>query len=134
MSQANVEIGREMVDAFDRRDLDALLALVRPDVEWDDTEGWPGIRGIYRGRAGVREWWDAALEVWDSVHAEVEEITEGSDGRVFLGALGTFRGGASGVETEARAWYVLWLVNGKIARWKLFWARDDALTAAGLAE
>jgi ketosteroid isomerase-like protein len=39
MSQENVEIGREMVDAFDRRDLDALLALVRPDVEWDDTEG-----------------------------------------------------------------------------------------------
>jgi ketosteroid isomerase-like protein len=134
MSRGNVEIGREMVDAFDRRDVDALVPLVRPDVEWDDTEGWLGIRGVYRGPAGVREWADAALEVWERLHAEVEEITEGSGGRVFLGASGTFRGGARGAETEARAWYVLWLVHGKIARWKLFWARDEALEATGLSE
>ena len=67
-------------------------------------EGWPGIRGVYHGPAGVREWWDAVLDVWESVHAEVEEISEGSDDRVFLGAYGSFRGGSSGAETEARAW------------------------------
>jgi ketosteroid isomerase-like protein len=134
MSQENVEVGREMVDAVNGRDIDALLALLRPDVEWDDTEGWPGIRVVYRGRAGVQEWWEAFLEVWEGVNGEVQEITEGSGGRVFLGVFGTFRGGSSGVKTEARAWYVLWLVEGKIARWKLFWARQQALEAAGLRD
>jgi hypothetical protein len=68
----------------------------------------------------VQEWWEAFLEVWEGVNGEVQEITEGSGGRVFLGVFGAFRGGSSGVKTEARAWYVLWLVEGKIARWKLF--------------
>ncbi len=86
-----MEVARGMVDAVNRLDIDPLVALVRPDVEWDDTEGFPGIRGVYRGRAGMREWWD-------------------------------------------RAWYFLWLVDGEIARWKLFWARGDARKAAGLRE
>jgi hypothetical protein len=82
----------------------------------------------------VREWWEAWLEVWESFHAEIEEITEGTGGRVLFGVLGTGRGGASGVDVEVHAWYVLWLVKGEIASWKLFWARDEALEAAGLSE
>ena len=140
MSQENIEVVREMIDAVNRRDPDAFVACLTPGVEWDDREGWPGIRGVYHGRAGVREWWEAFLEVSESVHAEIEEveeieeITEGNGGRVLLGVLGTFRGESSGVETEARAWYVFWLVDGKVARGKLFWARDRALEAAGLRE
>jgi ketosteroid isomerase-like protein len=134
MSEENVEVVRETVDAVNRRDFDALQALLRADVEWDDMEGWPGIRGVYHGPAGVREWWDAVLEVWESVHAEVKEITEGNGGRVFLGVSGTALGKGSGAETEGRGWYVLWLVDGKIARWKLFLDRSEALEAAGLSE
>jgi hypothetical protein len=67
-------------------------------------------------------------------HFDVEEITEGSGGRVLLGGLGTGRGKGSGVETEARTWYVLWVEDGEVARRKLFWARDEALEAAGLRE
>jgi ketosteroid isomerase-like protein len=122
------------VDAVKRRDIDALVNLVRPDVKWDDTEGFPGIQGVYRGRAGVRKWWEAWHEVLEIGPPEVEEIAEGSGGRVFLGVSGTARGKGSGLQTAARAWYVLSLVDGKIARWKLFWARDDALEAAGLRE
>jgi ketosteroid isomerase-like protein len=134
MSEEDVKVVREMVGALNRRDFDGLAVLLRPDVEWDDTEGWPGIRGVYRGTAGVREWWEAFLEVWESVRAEVEEITEGKGSRVLLGVSGTFRGGSSGAETEARAWYVVWLVDGRISRWKLIWDRSEALEAAGLEE
>ena len=41
MSQENVEIVSEMVDAFNRRDLDGYLARISPDVEWDVSEGFP---------------------------------------------------------------------------------------------
>jgi hypothetical protein len=78
-------VAREAVDAFNRRDLDAFVARVRPDAEGDETDGFPGVRGIYRGQAGVREWWEAWLEVWESFHFEVEEIAEGSRGRVLVG-------------------------------------------------
>jgi ketosteroid isomerase-like protein len=133
VSERNLDVGRELVDAVNRRDLDAFLALVRPDVEWDDSEGWPGIRGVYRGPAGVRDWWERFLEVWESVAVEVEEIKEGPGDRVLLQVTGSFRGGASGVPTEVRAWELLWIVDGQVAKRKLSWSREEALEAAGLA-
>jgi ketosteroid isomerase-like protein len=132
MSTQNVDIGRALVEAVNRRDLDAFLSLVRPDVEWDDSEGWPGIRGIYRGHEGVRDWWERFLEVWESVEVVVEEASEGPDGRVLLQVSGAFRGGASGVQTEVRAWELLWIVDAQVARRQLSWTRDEAVAAAGL--
>src|SRR5687767_6034172 len=79
MSEQNVDVGRGLIEAVNRGDLDAFLALVRPDVEWDDSEGWPGIRGIYRGPDGVRDWWERFLEVWESVEIHVEEAMGGPD-------------------------------------------------------
>lgn len=135
MSQ-NVEVVREMVEALNRKDPERFLACLAPDVEFDDREGWPKSRGMYHGRAQVRQWWDGFLDVWERVHAEVEEIEEvtgDGGGRVFLGVHGTFLG-SSGTETEARAWYVLWIARGKVSRWQLFWDRGRALRAAGLVE
>ena len=129
-----MEIVRRMLDAVIRRDPDAFVAYMTPSVEWDDREGWPGIRQIYRGRTGVREWWDKFIDVGQIANAEVEEITEASSGRVLLGVFGTFRGTSSGAEFDARAWYVFWLVDGKVAKGKLFWDRAQALEAAGLSE
>jgi ketosteroid isomerase-like protein len=132
MSDQNIDVGRGLIEAVNHRDLDAFLALVRPDVEWDDSEGWPGIRGIYRGPDGVRDWWERFLEVWDSVEVVVEEAREGPDGRVLLQVAGAFRGGASGVQTEVRAWEVLWIADGQVARRRLAWSKEEGLAAAGL--
>ena len=132
MSTQNVDTGRALVEAVNRRDLEAFLSLVRPDVEWDDSEGWPGIRGVYRGHDGVRDWWERFLEVWESVEVVVEEASEGPDNRVLLQVSGAFRGGASGVQTEVRAWELLWVADGQVARRQLSWTREEALAAAGL--
>jgi ketosteroid isomerase-like protein len=132
MSEQNVRVARELIDAVNRRDLDAFLTRVRPDVEWDDREGWPGIQGVYRGRPGVRDWWERFLEVWESVEVAVHEITEGPDGSVVLEVSGAFRGGSSGVPTEIRAWEVLWIVDGLVAKRQLTWSNQAARHAAGL--
>ncbi len=131
MPQRNLEAIREMLEAVTRRDQDAFVACLTPDVEWDDREGWPGIRRIYHGRSGVRKWWDAFMDVGNIASAEIEELQERDD-RVLLGVYGTFRGRYG--DFDARAWYVFWLANGKVARAQLFWARDQALKAAGLLE
>ena len=96
--------------------------------------GGQGFEGCIAGRRGCESGGEAFLEVWESVRAEVDEIADGKGGRVLLGVSGAFRGGSSGAETEARAWYVVWLVDGKISRWKLIWDRSQALEAAGLRE
>ena len=101
------------------------MACLCPEVEWEDTEGFVGLRGVYRSRAEVRDWFEqAVVEPWESLHLEVEEITAATDGRVLLGTLMAGRGRASGVETEIRVWFVSWHDDGKIARRQVFWTRD----------
>jgi ketosteroid isomerase-like protein len=134
MSGQNLQVGRDLIDAVNRRDLDAFLARLRTDVEWDDSEGWPGIRGVYRGPDGVRDWWERFLEVWESVAIEIEELREGDDGVVLLQVAGAFRGGVSGASAEVRAWELLWIEDGQVLRRKLSWSREEALAAAGLQD
>ena len=78
---------------------------------------------------------EEALDPWEKVRIDVEEITEASDGRVVVGVLMTTRGGGSGVETKLRLWQVFWVTDGKVARRRgPYWGRDEALEAAGQRE
>jgi ketosteroid isomerase-like protein len=134
MSQENVELVREATDAVNRHDFDAFVALLSPDVVWESRSGspFPGFRDVYRGRPEVREWVAQAFEVIEDVHTEVEEITDLGDDRLLIAFVRTGRGKGSGVPVELRDWWVVWFAEGLITRRQAFWARDEALEAAGL--
>ena len=133
MPQQSIEVAMAAVDAVNRRDTDAFLGCLSPDVEWEENGDVPGARVIYRGRAAVREWFEEVLaEPWESFHIEVEEIAEASGGGIFSELLITARGRGSGAETELRFWTASWLADGKIARRQVFWSRGEALEAVGL--
>jgi ketosteroid isomerase-like protein len=134
MSQENVELAMRTLDAFKRRDVDALVALLSPDVVWEENPELPGLREVYRGRAEVREWMVAVLEVWENLDVEVAELTELGDDRVFSETVLTARGKGSGVPVELRFWMVIWFAEGKITRREVSWTRDQALEPAGLSE
>jgi hypothetical protein len=75
------------------------------------------------------------VELWESLYLEVEEVTEASDDRVFLGIHITARGRDSGVKTERSAWQVFWFADGMtVRRVGPFWSREEGLKAAGLRE
>ena len=137
MSQENVKVVLEAVAALNRSDAGAFLQALHPDVVWEESgDVFPGLRGTYRGPAEVRKWVEGAIldEAWESIHIDVNEITEAGDARVFLGTLVTARGAGSGVETELRAWQILGLADGKVVRRQVFFNRTEALEAAGLSE
>jgi ketosteroid isomerase-like protein len=134
MSEENVEIALQQIDAFNGPDLDALVALLSRDVVWEENPELPGLREVYRGPAEVREWGEQILEVVESPHSELVEITELSGDRVFTETFVTGRGKGSGVPVELRYWSVLWFAEGKIARRQVFWSKGRALEAAGLSE
>jgi ketosteroid isomerase-like protein len=136
MSRENVEVVLEGVKAVNRRDPDALVACVHPDVVWVvGDEMTLDLGGVYRGRAGVREWFEKSfLDVWEVFDLEVEEVNKAGDDGVFLGVHVTARGRDSGVEGEGRGWQVCWFADGKISRRKVFLHPGDALEAAGLSE
>ena len=70
MSQENVELLYRSYDALNRRDLDAYLALIDPEVEFTprimQMEG-----GSYRGHKGIREWLRNLLAVFPDFSSEV---------------------------------------------------------------
>jgi ketosteroid isomerase-like protein len=126
---------RRMLDAVGQADKDAFMALLTEDIEWDDREGWPGVRKLYSGQRGVSEWWDAFRRVGGEVlDIEIENITPATESRVLLCVLGTFQSSADPAsEFKARGWYVFWLREGKVRRAQLFWDRAEAAAAAGVA-
>jgi ketosteroid isomerase-like protein len=136
MPHENVQVVHAAIDAVNRGDPEAFMACLDPEVVWDDTEGWAGLRGVYRGPAEVRDWFQAALvEPWDSLEIAAEEIAEASDGeRVSVEGSVRARGRTSGAEADIRVWQVLWLRGGRITRRELYWTRDEAAEAAGLGE
>jgi ketosteroid isomerase-like protein len=130
----NLDVIRVMLDAVARGDRDEFVACLAPNVEWDDREGWPGVRRMYHGHEGVRKWWDAFRRVGgEVVDVKIENLAQASGSRALLGVMGTFRGSTgTASEFQARAWYVFWLHGGKVSRAQLFWHRREALEAAGL--
>lgn len=134
MSDDHVDVVRRIVDATNRRDADAFVAALSPDVEWEDTLFWTEAGHTYRGVAEVRGWLHQVWEPWESLHMEAQEITPAGDDRLVVGFELTARGTESGAETQARFWTVSEIADGKIRTRRSFRDRAQALEAAGLAE
>jgi hypothetical protein len=66
---------RGLYDAFNRRDVDGVLALMVDDVDWPNA--WKGGRLI--GRQAVREYWAAQWAEIDP-HVEPLAVSERADG------------------------------------------------------
>jgi hypothetical protein len=122
MSQENVELFYRSVEAFNRRDLDAVLALMDDDVE-------------IASRIVVIEggWWQNWLDTWPDYKVEVLEVRDIGD--VTFAALRNLGHGAgSQVSFEDTIWRLDQWRAGKCISWRIFTNRAEALEAVGLSE
>jgi ketosteroid isomerase-like protein len=67
------------VDAWNRQDLDAWLALADPAIEYHTSRNFPGLRPVYRGYDELREFWLAMHEPWETLRVDLERYAEGED-------------------------------------------------------
>jgi hypothetical protein len=65
---SDVEILRRLYRQFNAREIEAVLATLRPDVVW--ANGMEG--GHVHGREGVREYW---LRQWATIDPHVEPVS-----------------------------------------------------------
>src|SRR5919106_227807 len=79
MSQENVELHRRGNDAFNRRDLDAFLALADTDIE--SSAVLSAVEGgtPYHGHDGARRFWRDIFDAFPDLRVEVEEIRDLGD-------------------------------------------------------
>jgi ketosteroid isomerase-like protein len=135
MSQENVEAFKRFADANNRRDVEALLAELDTDVEWESAvlRSMGGEATVHRGYDGVREMLRDLYEAFSEFRVSFYDIRDLGDRVVAIGRWIT-RGEESGVETTPPLASVVDFQNGKAVRVRSYLDPNDALEAAGLRE
>jgi ketosteroid isomerase-like protein len=131
MSQDNVDVARRAFDAFNRRDLDAFLALMDEEVEVGSRQ--VAIEGGYHGHQVVRRWWTDLFAAFPDYTAEVQELRDLGD--VMLVRV---RGSAQSAHGDTlmldRFWQVGRWRDGTCLWWRNYSSEAEAFEAVGLRE
>lgn len=130
MSENNVERYRRATEAFNRRDLDAFLALMDTNVKVESR--LVAMEGGYRGHEGARRWWKNMLEFIPDYTVELTEVREA--GNVTIGRIhGRGHGALSGAPVDDPVWQVGEWRDGKCLWWRVVATEAEAFEAAGLS-
>ena len=133
MSDDNVELTLRVTDAFNRRDVEATVAL------WDEEGVWyPAIEALtegrtaYRGPAEMRRYYRDLAEFAEESIAEWSEVYDLGDDVLCLGRLSMRF--ASGVELEQELGCLYTWRAGKVREARGYMSTAEALEAAGLQQ
>jgi len=140
MSQQNVDALKRGLDAYNRRELDAVLEELDADVEWHPALAvlLGGERTVFRGHQGVRESIQEEDEALAMYQVEISEIRDLGTSVLAIGRA-RVRGKGSGVETDS-AFCVLADSKGttgkdtRTIRLRTYLDLNEGLEAAGLRE
>ena len=124
----DADIIRRIFEAFERRDVEAVVELCADDVElWlPVTAGLADAEGPYRGHTGVRRYFDDVERVWGSLEIGPQEFLEAGDCIVVSGTVTSRR---SLTMYSSAGW--LWRVRkGKVVSCHLYPNAADAMAAA----
>jgi ketosteroid isomerase-like protein len=131
----NLELYREGIDAWNRRDLVAVLEQTAPDFEFHTAGLFPGLKPVYKGREGLVEFWNAFIEEpWALLHVEIDDLRELDDGRVLALLTFTGKGKESDVEVTVQYGHLCTFREGHVARIDGFADWEEAREAAGISD
>lgn len=113
---SNVEVVQSAYEAFARRDIESVLAVLDPEIEWiePELEGLP-YGGTHHGAEAVaNEVFALIPQTWETVDVRPEELIDGGDTVV---AIGQFTARAKGREEGSWRFAHVWKMrNGKALR------------------
>ena len=130
MAEANVERALLGYEAWGRDDLEGLLALCHPEIEFHTAGVFPGLDPVYWGHAGLRRYWEDFRGPWESLRMDVEEIRESGDRVIALFNFEAF--GRGGMRVRRKAANVITYRDGLVVRVDAHGEWIEALAAAGL--
>ena len=135
MSKENVRVAQAAVDAFNRDGVDGWLEYFTDDVDYRAAEGAIDDRGQIHGKDALRAYAEDWTEMFDDVRFEPVEVIDAGDDTVI--AVMRISARPKGTSAEALTLSVAGvntIRDGKIARSREYWTREEALEAAGLSE
>jgi ketosteroid isomerase-like protein len=76
MAREDIDRVRDGYDAFNRRDIDGILALLAEDIEYRMPLDPLGVHPIFRGHDGVRAFYETIWDGFEEFRIEIESIRE----------------------------------------------------------
>jgi uncharacterized protein len=134
MSEANVEIAERVIDAFNRRDVDAIFECVNQDVEWFPAMPVTFSGGALRGREGIESYIGEVGDTWDEYRVVAQDFRGLGDDQVLVLSRVEGRGAGSGGLVDSAMGQIYDFRDGKISRVRTYLDHAEALKAAGLVE
>jgi ketosteroid isomerase-like protein len=133
VSEENADVARRSFEAISRWDIDALLELYDPEVEFLPLTGTRVESGGYIGHQGVRDYFEEVAEVWEELRPRAEDVRSVGDHVLLLGACAV-RGRGSGAESDSPMAWVLTMRDGKVIRHRGYATTEEAFEAVGLTD
>ena len=122
----NVELLKQGYQLFSEGNIEAVLALFHPEIEWDECQGFPYIAGdgVFIGPSAIANNVFAKIpENIDGFHIDVQELFGSGDKVVMMGHYqGVYK--ETGKEFSANAAHVWTIKEGKATHF--FQAVDTA--------
>lgn len=131
MGSERIRIVREGYDGWNRRDFDAMVRRLAPDVVWRTAGVFPGLKPMYRGHDGVRRFWNSMQEAWDVIEIQPERFVEHED-KVLAQIHFHARGRESGAEVKMDWLHVFTFEGDDVVEVAGYQNTDEALAAEGL--
>jgi ketosteroid isomerase-like protein len=133
MSEQNVELARRYAEAFNARDIDAMIAFFDPDIEYHSTFAAVG-GAVYHGHAELHSFQSDLQDAWgDEIRMEPEAYFDlGDQTLAFYVTHG--RGKHSGAEVTMLGAAVVRWRDGLMVYFKGYAQREDALRDLGVSE
>jgi ketosteroid isomerase-like protein len=131
-SEQNVEIVRRLAERINAGDIDGMLRLISPEIEYRTRENEPDA-GVFRGQEEFAKFADSWLGAFDEYQVEIYEYIDAGEYVVVPGrARG--RGRTSGIAVDAEETWVWRIRDGKAVECCEYANKAEALEAVGLIE
>ena len=131
VSDGNLEVTRRIFAAVAERDLELLLELTDPDVEWRSFFALGEAGGVYRGHDGLRRYVSDLNDAWEVIRPRLDDAVFTGDVALLVGTI-TYRGRESGTEAEEKVGWVVKFRNGRLLRFQAFRDPERAIEEAWL--
>jgi ketosteroid isomerase-like protein len=126
----NVEAVKRLFDAFTRRDVDEVLALLDPDVLFEPAPTVARPHRSYVGHSGMRQYFEDVADTWERLDVQIQEYRHAGSYVIAFGRIYAAGGGSVADDPASFVWR---LERGRVIWGKVFRRREEALEVAGLS-
>lgn len=127
MSRDNVELFHRGLAAWNAGDLQSIVEMCHPDVEWTFSDRLPDATGDITGRQAVSDFFARFTEDWTEISIFADDVIDAGDDVV--ADVRFVAKGRDGIEVSMRFIHVWTTQNGQIVRFRGYPTLAEALEA-----